>query len=354
MILFDRLGYHALDGFLWHVLGEQIINNPELYDFQRAEGFVIETLVALELINHVEFIMGYYERQNEMIWGTVIDFLRQDPFELIHGAITGVINLPADIIELTVVIAEAIADGITPDEIIEMLDTYIHHLSQEWFEDTNWVLNNIDMFDLNNFHRLSHTQAREMGRHTGGMVTEYAIALAASYGVYKTASAAIASITMKIKAAIRVMGPLRPARNFLNPRSTNLTWSSAENANAQIRLKGYTEPPFVPGTQVITATLTQETRFVRVFGANSTQVGSWIMRADDVAGLTARQIQSKFALQHTPTHITDVIVPSGTQIRASMVNPLFGQSGGGIQFDLFLNPTYIPRDNFLNARPLIQ
>ncbi len=58
------------------------------------------------------------------------------------------------------------------------------------------------------------------------------------------------------------------------------------------------------------------------------------MKADDVAGLSPSQIQAKFALPHTPTHVTDVIIDAGTKLRTGVVNPLFGHKGGGIQFDL--------------------
>lgn len=73
------------------------------------------------------------------------------------------------------------------------------------------------------------------------------------------------------------------------------------------------------------------------------------MEAEDVAGLTPQQIQSKFALPSTPVYVTDVILDSGTQLRTGVANGLFGLEGGGIQFDLmgqrtgqFVNERLIP------------
>ncbi|MDD3205239.1 MAG: hypothetical protein PHS74_05830 [Lachnospiraceae bacterium] len=84
--------------------------------------------------------------------------------------------------------------------------------------------------------------------------------------------------------------------------------------------------------------LTQNTKpgeFVRVYdNVNSGQAGSWIMKGEDIAGLTPQQIQNKFALPTTPTHVTDVTLEAGTQLRIGTANGLFGYEGGGTQFDM--------------------
>jgi hypothetical protein len=72
------------------------------------------------------------------------------------------------------------------------------------------------------------------------------------------------------------------------------------------------------------------------------------MYADDIAGLTPQQIQNKFALPYTPTHMVDVAIPQGTQIRYGYANSLYGNEGGGLQFDFMghenglFSDTYIP------------
>ncbi len=60
----------------------------------------------------------------------------------------------------------------------------------------------------------------------------------------------------------------------------------------------------------------------------------WVMKASDIDGLTPQQIADKFALPEVPTGITSVTPPAGTRIRTGEVNPNFGSSGGGTQFQL--------------------
>ncbi len=84
-------------------------------------------------------------------------------------------------------------------------------------------------------------------------------------------------------------------------------------------------------------------------GVNAKQAGGWVMKAEDIAGLTPQQIQNKFALPPTPQYVTDVVFESGTTLRTGTANGLFGFDGGGTQFDLmgqyigeFVNPRLLP------------
>ena len=112
---------------------------------------------------------------------------------------------------------------------------------------------------------------------------------------------------------------------------------------------GYGYPPYKAGTIVKEIELTEQTRFVRVYdGLNSQQQGGWLMREEEIVGLTTEQIQNKFALPSTPKYITDVVIESGTKLRMGEANSLFGFDGGGTQFDLmgqyvgdFINPRII-------------
>ena len=110
---------------------------------------------------------------------------------------------------------------------------------------------------------------------------------------------------------------------------------SASDANVTFP-KDFT-PPYKPDTQTQIIEITKETKigeYVRVYdNVNSSQAGGWLMKADDIAGLTPQQIQSKFALPITPTHVTDVILESGTRLRAGIANCAFDFEGGGTQFD---------------------
>ena len=112
------------------------------------------------------------------------------------------------------------------------------------------------------------------------------------------------------------------------------------------------EPPYKPETQTQVVEVTQDTKvgeYVRVYdNVNSTQAGGWVMQADDIAGLTPQQIQNKFALPSTPTHVTDVIFEAGTQLRTGIANSAFGFEGGGTQFDMMGQRV----GEFINGRPL--
>lgn len=116
------------------------------------------------------------------------------------------------------------------------------------------------------------------------------------------------------------------------------------------------QPSYLPGTTAYTyAAPSGGQSFVRVYvdGANS-QAAPWIARAEDVAGLTPLQIKDKFALSSVPTHITNVNVPAGTQIRASVANGILGTHGGGVQFEILTRPVdpNVFRGWFTNGRSL--
>lgn len=100
---------------------------------------------------------------------------------------------------------------------------------------------------------------------------------------------------------------------------------------------GY-EPPYKPGTSVTEIQLTENATYVRVYDkVNSRMQGGWVMKAEDIAGLTPQEIQNKFALPNTPKYICDVNLEAGTRLRTGEVNPLFGFDGGGQQYDLIIN-----------------
>ena len=76
------------------------------------------------------------------------------------------------------------------------------------------------------------------------------------------------------------------------------------------------------------------------------------MRADEIAGMTSMEIQQHLALKYTPTHISNVRVPTGSQMQVGRVGaqPQWGiQNKGGIQYQLRQD---IPFENFFNMRPL--
>jgi hypothetical protein len=154
----------------------------------------------------------------------------------------------------------------------------------------------------------------------------------------------------------------RPAPQPAEPRPTKTTAEDAgglskstaggkvisvEEANAPWVAKGW-KPPY-GGTSVTEVVLKEETVFVRLHGELN-QAGTWMARAEDIKGLSAKQIQDKFALPETPKYISDVHAPQGTRIRVGTAAEQAGWGkGGGTQVELqgYLSPT-----DFRNRRPL--
>ena len=111
-------------------------------------------------------------------------------------------------------------------------------------------------------------------------------------------------------------------------------YQSAESVNEWWAARGY-KSPYKTRTVVQNITLTEDTKFVRVYdGVNSSLEGGWVMRAEDIKGLTPKQIQAKFALEYEPKYIGEVELKAGDTIRLGEVGPNFGFDGGGIQIDL--------------------
>ena len=114
-------------------------------------------------------------------------------------------------------------------------------------------------------------------------------------------------------------------------------YQSAESVNAWWEARGY-KSPYKEKTVVQDITLTEDTKFVRVYdGVNSNLEGGWVMRAEDIKGLTPKEIQAKFALEYEPKFIGEVELKAGDTVRLGEVGPNFGFDGGGQQYDLIIN-----------------
>lgn len=128
---------------------------------------------------------------------------------------------------------------------------------------------------------------------------------------------------------------------------TNLTTRTADDVNLPFIEKGWQAP--YGGRNVREFVAGQEMKFVRVHGEGN-KARSWMMRADEVEGLSAAQIRDKFALPDLPTHISDVHVPVGTRIRVGKVAPQEGWgTGGAYQYELLQR---LRENAFRNTRPL--
>lgn len=79
---------------------------------------------------------------------------------------------------------------------------------------------------------------------------------------------------------------------------------------------------------------------------------AFLVRPDDIAGMTPEQIQQYLALPKVPMQISDVTVSAGTRMQSGRVaaQPAFGvPSKGGVQYQLV---DQIPSSSFGNPRPL--
>ena len=138
--------------------------------------------------------------------------------------------------------------------------------------------------------------------------------------------------TYKVEGKYRVIGEMPT-------EEANMFWTS----------RGYTDSPYKEGQTAEIIELKEPTRFVRTYdGMNSGKAGSWVMKYEDVKGLTAEQIADKFALPQVPKFICDAEFPAGTALRTGECNPLYGWNGGGKQYDLM----GVRTGNFTNEREI--
>lgn len=113
------------------------------------------------------------------------------------------------------------------------------------------------------------------------------------------------------------------------------SYQSSESINSWWADRGYTSPPYTTKTVVQDVTLTEDVVLVRVYdGEHSFLEGGWLMRPEDIYGLTPKEIQIKYALEYEPVYIGEVRLQAGDRIRLGEVAPNFGYEGGGIQIDL--------------------
>ena len=137
----------------------------------------------------------------------------------------------------------------------------------------------------------------------------------------------------------------KEAKNYKNEYASGENYDVVDVTTAEDTNKWFVDnvspdykPPYKPGTVVKELELTENTKFVRVYDnepGGSGMYGGWVMKAEDIAGLTPTEIQDKFALPSTPKYVCDVELDAGTHIRVGEVNPLDGWgNGGGTQYDL--------------------
>lgn len=131
----------------------------------------------------------------------------------------------------------------------------------------------------------------------------------------------------------------------MNDSAANMphAFAAAATGNGIIHL------PYAENSRAREIILQSPKSFVRVHGDDN-KARSWIMRAEDVKGLTAQQIKDKFAIPELPKYISDVDVPAGTRLRVGKVreHDVWGE-GGATQFEL---KDRLSNENFKNTRRL--
>ena len=162
-------------------------------------------------------------------------------------------------------------------------------------------------------------QRLEKDQATYGVITALGgAAMTLGAGLYDAAAAADAAIALKMSGA-----------------TSSYTYMSASDANTSLLSEGCTSPPYTPGTQTVIRSVISSEKWARVYdGINSHQNGRWIMKASEVSGLTAEQIQNKFALPYLPKYVSDATIPVNAVIREGRANGIFGFDGQGWQADI--------------------
>lgn len=167
----------------------------------------------------------------------------------------------------------------------------------------------------------------------------------AAYGVYVSltayyyshlSSTNMTSINVTSDDYINTSSYLDDIDNMLSDNISSKKIISAEQRNSALANENYTNPPYRINTPVIEFEHTSSTQYIRVFANGTTSPqGKWLMKYNDIVGLTPAQIQAKFALPYTPTHYVTVNVPANTKMCVGMVGPNYGFTDNlGIQFEL--------------------
>ena len=147
------------------------------------------------------------------------------------------------------------------------------------------------------------------------------------YGRYNIVSGDVAEVVAEAESLV--------TNGLRNISVTSKIEKTAEEVNAWWSARGYANP-YKANTIVHEITLADKTKFVRVIPEGSDMAGGWVMKAEDIQGLTAQQIQNKFALPSIPKYVCDVELEAGDTIRCGIAGAQeqFGGAGGGLQFDL--------------------
>lgn len=144
----------------------------------------------------------------------------------------------------------------------------------------------------------------------------------------------------------------------VDPRGEVLAIYSSDYANGLLISQGRATSstrPFLDDRAVDEVRTSQTEHWVRTYSYNPDSlkggaVGSWLMRASSIRGMTPEQVRDFYALPSTPTNLTSVTVPAGTVVWSGTAGPIAGWGTGGGQ-QMFLTGR-ISADNYLYQRAI--
>ena len=197
-----------LTNFIWHTLGEHILNNLSMYehDYVRARSRLADFFVFMGagVRNNVELALGFVMECADFMYDFGI-------------GIINLVNRPQDVIAeifemidaMSLFAAELIAFNISLEELGLIFDVISDGLDA-LFEDIFWLMDNYHLFFPPHFQRLSPAEARDLGRRTAGAL----ISLIPIAGGYKTGAAVFRSAKQKVVAFRAGFGNLSRASEF--------------------------------------------------------------------------------------------------------------------------------------------
>ena len=128
---------------------------------------------------------------------------------------------------------------------------------------------------------------------------------------------------------------------FWGKTVTKIEKKSAKEVNATYIAAGKNKP-YKDGTTVLEGVTAEEHRYVRVSKEGvSNPEGDWLVREEDIAGLTNEKIADVLGLTYIPDKLSLAKIPTGVRIRTGAVAPIKDKvtgkiirNGGARQFQL--------------------
>ncbi len=171
----------------------------------------------------------------------------------------------------------------------------------------------------------------------------------------------IVSIFLAALWAVAIWAGPAPARTvdpIVLPPGEVLAVYTSDYANGLLISQGRattSTKPFEDGRAVDEVRTSQTEHLVRTYTYNSASVkggavGSWLMRASSIRGMTPEQIRDFFALPSLPTNVTSVTVPTGTVVWTGTAGAINGWGDGGGQ-QMFLT-SRISADDYVYQRAI--